>query len=177
MRSLYDVFRAVQADECDHVSTMQSCLDENQAIVSPSLEKRVLMGTGIITAAAGLLYGGDFADTTNLSFLDVDGLAFDGVSAELDAILAGAIALISQLFRADSDALIEAGEVAGSVEAVKNSGILAQILGEGFAAGFLTSKLFSSKKIKSQDEQTDEVQEATKTTADDDDTLGVKYDD
>lgn len=153
MRNLGDVFRAIQADEGDHVSTMQSCLDEKVALVSPSIEKRILFGAGIAAAASAILSGGDFSETTNLLSLNTDDLALDSLSGiEFDAILAGAAALISQIFGGNSDAIAEASEVAGSIEAMKDGGVLAQILGEGFAAGFVASKLFSSKE-KSRDGQ------------------------
>jgi hypothetical protein len=157
MRNLYDVFSAIRADEGDHVNTMQSCLDEKVALLSPSIEKRVLFGAGIAAAASAILSGGDISETTNLLSLNTDDLAIDSLSGiEFDAILAGAVALISQIFGGNSDAIVEASEVAVSMEAMKDGGVLAQILGEGFAAGFLASKLLSSKKEKSQEEQANE---------------------
>ncbi|KAG7364271.1 alternative oxidase-domain containing protein [Nitzschia inconspicua] len=120
MRNLYDVFRAIRADEADHVSTMKACLDENVVLLSPSLERKILIGTGIVAAAATLF-------TT-------------------DALLAGASAVISQVFGGGSDALMEAQEVAESVEAIEDSGVVTQFLSEGFAAGVLASTLMSGQK-------------------------------
>lgn len=163
MRNLYDVFQAIQADEGDHVSTMQSCLDEKVALLSPSIEKRVLFGAGIAAAASAILSGGDISETTNLLSLNADDLAIDSLSGiEFDAILAGAAALIAQIFSGNSDAIVEASEMAGSMEAMKDGGVLAQILGEGFAAGFLASKLFSSKKEKKSDEEQSDEEDETK---------------
>ena len=66
MRSLYDVFKAIRADETDHVHTMQACLDEHSVLVSPSLEKKLLVGTGIVAAAAAMISGADLAATNDL---------------------------------------------------------------------------------------------------------------
>eukprot|EP00539_Tryblionella_compressa_P002812 CAMPEP_0178752590 /NCGR_PEP_ID=MMETSP0744-20121128/11144_1 /TAXON_ID=913974 /ORGANISM="Nitzschia punctata, Strain CCMP561" /LENGTH=567 /DNA_ID=CAMNT_0020406319 /DNA_START=168 /DNA_END=1871 /DNA_ORIENTATION=- len=151
MTNLYDVFQAIRADEGDHVDTMEACLDENVVLLSPSLEKRALTGAGILAATVGLLAAGDFSEPTT-------GVAADGLSGfELDALLAGAGAFLSQIFGGGSDAVVEASEVAesmGPLEAVKDAGWISQILGEGFAAGFLASKLFPSKKDEKEENQT-----------------------
>lgn len=102
MQSLYEVFRAIQADEGDHVGTMQACLDPEVAVLSPSLEQKLLSG-----AALAVLVGatGDFSSLNDLASLNdfvdasggLDGLA-DGLSADsvMDAALAGGAALMSQ---------------------------------------------------------------------------------
>jgi hypothetical protein len=148
MRSLYDVFRAIQADEADHVSTMKACLDENVLLISPSLERKVLIGAGIVAAAAALFAGGDFGGTSDLLSFNPGDIALDGGSGfELDALLAGAGAVVSQIFgRGATNAVVDAQEIAGSVEAMEDSGLIAQFLGEGFAAGLLASKLISGQK-------------------------------
>jgi ubiquinol oxidase len=61
MKSLYDVFVAIRADEGDHVSTMQSCLDPQATIRSISLEKKILFGT-VLLSVVSLLGGGDVND-------------------------------------------------------------------------------------------------------------------
>jgi hypothetical protein len=147
MKNLYDVFRAIRADEADHVSTMQSCLDENVLLISPSLERKVLIGTGIVTAAAAILSSGDLAGTSDMLSLNANDIAVDGGSGfDLDALLAGAGAVISQGFGGGSEAVVDAQEIAGSVEAIEDSGLIAQLLGEGFAAGLIASKLMSCTK-------------------------------
>lgn len=50
MTNLFDVFKAIQADEEDHVSAMKACLDPNVALVSPSIERRVLTAAALIAA-------------------------------------------------------------------------------------------------------------------------------
>lgn len=54
MRTLYDVFLAIRADEGDHVSTMKSCLDPAEPVLSPGLETRVLTGVAL-AASVGYL--------------------------------------------------------------------------------------------------------------------------
>ncbi|KAG7336907.1 alternative oxidase-domain containing protein [Nitzschia inconspicua] len=147
MRNLYDVFRAIRADEADHVGTMKACLDEKVVLLSPSLERKILIGTGIVAAAATLFTTGDFGGTSDLLSFNPGDIALDGGSGfELDALLAGASAVISQVFGGGSDALMDAQEVAESVEAIEDSGVVTQFLSEGFAAGVLASKLISGQK-------------------------------
>jgi hypothetical protein len=147
MKNLYDVFRAIRADEADHVSTMKACLDDNVLLISPSLEKKVLIGTGIVSAAAALLSSGDFEGTSDIFSINPSAIAVGGVlGSELDALLDGAGAVISQWFGGGSDVAVKAQEIAGSVEAIEDTGLIAQFLGEGFAAGFIASKLMSGKK-------------------------------
>jgi len=73
MRSLYDVFAAIRADEGDHVRTMTSCLDAEEATLSVGLENRLLTGAVLAAGAATLL-----GDETLLDL--------DGVSAGLTAL-------------------------------------------------------------------------------------------
>jgi ubiquinol oxidase len=55
MKSLYDVFSAIQADEIDHVLTMKSCLDKNAIVQSISIERKVIVGTALTVAASTVL--------------------------------------------------------------------------------------------------------------------------
>ena len=148
MKSLYDVFHAIRADETDHVHTMQACLDEHSVLVSPSLEKKLLVGTGIVAVAAAILSGVDLAATNDLLSLNPGDAVVDSgaTGLELDALVAGAAAVVSQVFGGggSSEAIADATEVAGSVEAIKDGGLLAQFLGEGFAAG-VAYKVLSGK--------------------------------
>jgi hypothetical protein len=59
MKSLYDVFSAIQADELDHVLTMKSCLDKNAIVQSISIERKVIVRTALTVAASTV-----FAATT-----------------------------------------------------------------------------------------------------------------
>ena len=163
MKSLYDVFKAIRADETDHVSTMQACLDEHSVLVSPSLEKKVLVGAGIVAVAATILSGTDPTATNDLLSINPGDMVVDGgaTGLELDTLMAGAAVMMSQVFGGGGpESLADANEVAGSVEAIEGSGVIAQFLGEGFAAGLVASKLLSGKKkdkIDSKDEMTDDL--------------------
>lgn len=99
MQTLYDVFLAIQADEGDHVGTMQACLDPSVAVQSPSIEKKVLIGTAMVAVYAL----GNFDSINSINdFVDagggLDGLV-DGLSAEsiIDAALVGGAALMNQV--------------------------------------------------------------------------------
>lgn len=150
MTSLFDVFKAIRDDEGDHVSTMQACLDENVLLISPSLEKKILIGAGIVAAASSLFAGGDLTGTSDLLSVNPGDIAVDGSSGiELDALMAGATAVLSQVFGSGSEAAVESNELVGSAEAIESG--VARFLGEGFAAGLLASKLlFGKEKEKMQ---------------------------
>jgi ubiquinol oxidase len=60
MTSLHAVFAAIRDDEGDHVRTMTSCLDPEEATLSVGLENRVLTGAAL-AAGAGVFLGGDAA--------------------------------------------------------------------------------------------------------------------
>lgn len=97
MRSLYDVFAAIRDDEGDHVRTMTSCLDPEEATLSVGLENRLLTGVALATgtfvflgseglvdlseAGAGLAALGGIEGMESLSDIT------DGVK-DLDSILA-----------------------------------------------------------------------------------------
>lgn len=143
MRNLYDVFRAIRADETDHVSTMKACLDENVVLLSPSLEKKVLIGAGIVAATAVLFASGDMSGSSDLLSFNPADLALDGSSSfEIDALLAGAGTVVTQLFGSGSEAGLDAQEVA----ALEEGGFVAQFLSEGFVAGLLAAKVWPGKK-------------------------------
>lgn len=68
MQSLYDVFKAIQADEGDHVGTMKACLDPDIAVQSPSLEQKVLYGAALVSAGV-LATSTGYIDIPDVSFL------------------------------------------------------------------------------------------------------------
>jgi hypothetical protein len=74
MHSLYDVFCAIRADEGDHVSAMNACLDPEATIRSPSLEKRILAGAALAAAVGFLLSTGEMVDVGGEGVLE-DGSA------------------------------------------------------------------------------------------------------
>jgi hypothetical protein len=96
MRSLVDVFKAIQADEVDHAATMKACLDPNVALVSPSIERRVFTGLALL-AAVGLAASGD--GSMFPTDIAVDSSAAEGFAAgtsAVEAFVAGAAAIASQ---------------------------------------------------------------------------------
>ena len=86
MKSLYDVFTAIRADEGDHVSAMQACLDPETSLRSPSVERTILMQVAALTVASVLLSSG-------LATMD-DFESFSGSSETVDAIANGASGLV-----------------------------------------------------------------------------------
>jgi hypothetical protein len=69
MQSLYDVFKAIQADEGDHVGTMKACLDPDVAVQSPSMEQKVLSGIALVSAGVVAASTG-YVDIPDLSFVN-----------------------------------------------------------------------------------------------------------
>lgn len=92
MRSLYDTFAAICADEADHVSTMHACLDEEATLWSPSMERRFLYGAALVALGTVALSSGStdmFGDAAL-----TDGATYtEGTSAITTAIetVAGAL--------------------------------------------------------------------------------------
>lgn len=126
MKSLYDVFTAIKADEGDHVSTMKACLDPEVAVQSPSTEKRLLVGGAFVAAISYMVTTGDFAEFFEYDEIlmdqDVGSLAnsasafgslFDGLGSfdfedvlvdnDIEALFASISALGSQLLDSDGE--------------------------------------------------------------------------
>jgi hypothetical protein len=123
MSSLYDVFCAIRADEGDHVSTMQACLDPEATLRSPSLEKRVLAGLALAAAVAYLVSTGDFVDLTDVADVAGDAALEDGSAATgiVESLLAGMAGFAQQLTgeSIDVDTVLEDGSAAtGMVESL-----------------------------------------------------------
>ena len=146
MRSLYEVFSAIRADEGDHVSTMKACLDPNTAVLSPSLEKRVLIGVavaatlGYFTSTGGLIDIGSISDVTEsfgnagteLSDLaDVASEVKEGVDdttvadTVADGILGGIVALLNDLKSGEKES--GASEISDLVESGRMSALTSQL--------------------------------------------------
>jgi len=105
MQSLFDVFKAIQADEMDHVGTMQACLDPDVAVNSPSIERKILTGAALV-ASVGYFINIGAIPTTDISSMDGLSDVFDGaaaiddtslITAAVDAIIAGTIGLAENL--------------------------------------------------------------------------------
>lgn len=78
MTSLFEVFRAIQADEADHVSAMKACLDPNVALVSPSIERKVLTAAALI-AALGIAIDGNDGLGIATGGITMDNVLSDGI--------------------------------------------------------------------------------------------------
>jgi ubiquinol oxidase len=98
LQSLYDVFAAIRDDEGDHVRAMQSALDENAVVQSPSVERRILTGLALIAAATVLATAGMGGDWMSADLGDM--VATETESGTLlEALAAGAAATAQQAFR------------------------------------------------------------------------------
>ena len=89
MKSLYDVFTAIRADEGDHVGTMKACLDPNVAVNSPSMEKRILTGVALAATFGYLLSTGDMGDVDGMTGMSdlIDGTTEDGTASFIEALM------------------------------------------------------------------------------------------
>jgi hypothetical protein len=126
MKSLYDVFAAIKADEGDHVGTMKACLDPNVAVQSPSLERNVLIGLAMAVAVTYAI-NGDLGGINEVSDL-VDSAAGDAATGFVDgsiveAAIAGAAGFAKQFMQDEEEGNIV--ELAGDfVEASGIAGFL-----------------------------------------------------
>lgn len=106
MTSLYDVFRAICADEGDHVKTMQACLDTDVSVRSLSMEKKILTGIALASAVSFLLSTGD---PSSLVESDVAASSVVPLDAVLDAAVAGAAGIGQQLMEEEEAAFVLGG--------------------------------------------------------------------
>jgi hypothetical protein len=67
MTSLYDAFAAIQADEGDHVSTMEACLNPDVPVRSPSIERRILTGLALISLSSLVASSGEMVPTDTVT--------------------------------------------------------------------------------------------------------------
>jgi hypothetical protein len=161
MRSLYEVFKAIQADEGDHVATMKACLDPNVALRSPALERRLLTGFALLAAVSlAVSVGGTPTDIAvdNLSAA-AEGSAY---GTALDALIAGAATVASQVFGvvANNDGTVDSVEgIVEGAEALEASTIVTRIVaglaglaGAAKAAGGMGAKNESEKDQNKLDE-------------------------
>lgn len=125
MKSLYDVFSAIRADEGDHVGTMKACLDPNIPVLSPALEIRVLTGFALAAIAGYLVSTGNAPEGLNPTEL-LEG-ADDTIITDtvLDGIIGGAAALFGGMNALENEvetaAEIENGIAATGLSTVMNS--------------------------------------------------------
>lgn len=133
MRSLHDVFTAICADEGDHVSAMEACLDVDANLLAPSLERRILAGvaalalSSFLLSSSGVMDAGGLLDSANV-FGDVSAAASESTTLEL--IAAGVAGLVQQ-FVQDGNAedmagvgenLAEGGAALTAVEELRRFG-------------------------------------------------------
>lgn len=125
MKSLYDVFSAIRADEGDHVGTMKACLDPNIPVLSPALETRVLTGFALAAIVGYFISTGNTPEGLNPTEL-LEGVD-DTVITEtvLDGIIGGAAALFGGMKSLENEvetaAEIENGLASGGLNAILNS--------------------------------------------------------
>lgn len=129
MKSLYDVFTAIKADEGDHVGTMKACLDPNVAVQSPSLERKVLIGLAMAVAVTYAI-NGDLGGINEVSDL-VDSAAGDAATGFVDgsiveAAIAGAAGFAKQFMQDEEEGniielagdFVEASGIAGFLDGI-----------------------------------------------------------
>ncbi len=152
MQSLYDVYCAIQADEADHVSAMEACLDPNVALVSPSIEKRVLTAAALITALGLAVSGGGGLD------FGMDGTSLESAASDgsLETTAASLGALASQLMGGSlldnfgaNDGAVEGSEFLAESLTVEKA--LSSVLG-GLAAVLGLSNISQRRKEEIRDE-------------------------
>jgi hypothetical protein len=130
MRSLYDVFTAIKADEGDHMSTMKACLDSEVTVNSGSLEKKILTGMALAAAVYVFLSDGEMAGIIDGIDQAGDVAATTGLDAAVDAALVSAAGLTKGLLE-DEEGLASTAE---AVEGLRRAGILAVEVIERFIA-------------------------------------------
>jgi len=121
MKSLYDVFMAIRADEGDHVGTMKACLDPNIAVMSPSLETRFLTGVALSTMIGYFLSTGalvDIMDPTEITENIDESMPL--TETAFQSLLGGLASLLQGLKEIESDGAIIENEsfVSTSLDAI-----------------------------------------------------------
>ena len=134
MQSLYDVFRAIQADEADHVKTMQACLDPEANLRSPSMEKKILTGIALLGVVSLVLSSGSGISTdlaTSDSLVDSSAITAGDASATalVDAALAGAAGVAQKLVQDE-----EEGGLLGVGTDLVEGGAVAEVIRRGFVS-------------------------------------------
>jgi hypothetical protein len=133
MKSLYDVFCAIKADEGDHMSTMKACLDSDVSVRSASLEKKILTGMALAAAVYIFLSDGEMSGVIN----GVDQAGDVAGSLGLDTVVEAALASVAGL----SNGLLEDEEgvasTAVALEGLRRFGTLAIEFFERFILEFL----------------------------------------
>jgi hypothetical protein len=118
MQNMYDVFTAIRADEGDHVSAMEACLDPDVSLRSPSVERRVITGMAAVALASYFLATTGMVDSglMDAESLDAVATAASGDLTIVELIAATAAGWFQQLKEAESsqtltEELIEGGAI------------------------------------------------------------------
>lgn len=124
MRSMYDVFTAIRADEGDHVSTMAACLDKNATMRSPSMERRILYGAGLTAIALMAMNTGSTDVLTDTGITDItDGTVLSegaaAISSAVDIVGAAAAAVAAGIANIASSVSNDPSEMYEAQEAVE----------------------------------------------------------
>jgi ubiquinol oxidase len=135
MKSLYDVFVAIRADEGDHVGTMKACLDPSIPVLSPALEARVLTGFALAASVGYFMSTGELLSDVDLAASTAELLdaADDTVLTDSplwDGIVGGAAALFGGL---KGEAVESAAETASEIEEIALVPVLLNYFRQGLA--------------------------------------------
>ena len=114
MRNLYDVYKAIQADEGDHVTAMKACLDPNIRLVSPSVERRLVTAAALFATLGLLVNGGGSPSDVGIDTSAIENFSTEGIA---ETAVSGLAALLSQIMGGTSTDTVEGVE--GAVEATE----------------------------------------------------------
>jgi hypothetical protein len=133
MKSLYDVFCAIKADEGDHMSTMKACLDSDVSVRSASLEKKILTGMALAAAVYIFLSDGEMSGVIN----GVDQAGDVAGSLGLDTVVEAALASVAGLSKGLMEDEEGIASTAVALEGLRRFGTLAIEFFERFILEFL----------------------------------------
>eukprot|EP00978_Attheya_sp_CCMP212_P028514 scaffold98579_cov54-Attheya_sp.AAC.6 len=135
--NLYSVFENIQSDEAQHVGTMESCLDIEAALRSPSTEKSIIVGMAVLAVIGLALTSGNVEDASNtgvtdtLSGIDLSAdAAVSVITNAIDAAAAGVAGIVG--FTQQQQPLIDEDEEGNIVKIgtdMLESGAFAAIMG------------------------------------------------
>lgn len=125
MTSLYAVFKAIRADEGDHVGTMKACLDPTIPVLSPALETRILTGFALAASVGYFISTGEIPDDLGSTATELLEGADDTMITDtiVDGILGGVAGLFGGLGALQGEAET-AVEAASEIEELASSGNL-----------------------------------------------------
>ena len=172
MRNLQDVYKAIQADEGDHVTAMKACLDPSVSLISPSLERRLITASALVATVGLLLMSGVDVNPDDIAVdaSTMETFASDGI---VETVLSGLAAISSQMMGDNSP---EA--VAGAESAVEGTELFLQAsalekivsgVAGGLASVFGISTLTRNREKERLEEDDDDEAEAEDNDDDEED--------